>query len=89
MLFIYLLFQRISISHSLEGHTSNVTCLNLVDEYIWSGSFDTNILIWNPKTRLCVGEVSGEHKGKITAIAQSGDTVWTSSEDNMLCIWKL
>lgn len=38
----------IAIKHSLEGHTGTISCIRKVDDFIWTGSFDKNILIWDP-----------------------------------------
>lgn len=46
-------------SQSLEGHTDHVTCVEVGDEWIYSGSCDTTICCWEPSTGTLLNTMTG------------------------------
>lgn len=84
----------LSLTKTLEGHTGRVGSLCVVDDTVWSGSFDRSIIIWDARTKECLMELKGDgkkvllHNDTVHSIFLVGDTVWSASRDNKICIWR-
>lgn len=71
----------------LEGHTSKVVCIIEANSRIWSASFDTTILVWNPSTYQCIQELKGIHLDTITCLVEAGFDVWSADRLGVLSVW--
>ncbi|MGR3502587.1 c-type cytochrome [Pseudaestuariivita sp.] len=70
----------------LDGHTAAViTVLPLPDGRLVSGGDDFTVRLWEGGA----SKVLGTHKGKVTALAVSGDDVLSASWDGTLMRWPL
>ena len=45
----------------LEGHVRAINCMALVDKFLWSGSNDRTIRVWDVTNGTCVGVLSGSN----------------------------
>ncbi|WP_425074696.1 c-type cytochrome [Sagittula sp. S175] len=68
----------------LEGHDAAVNAVALGDGFIVSGGDDFTVRLWSDAPR-----VLGQHKGKVMALAVSGDLVASASWDGTLGLWPL
>ena len=63
-----------------------------LSDQVWFGSRD-EIVIVNPKTYACVGELRGYHTGSVFSIlplnVQDHVEVWTGSFDKSVCVWSV
>ena len=76
----------------LEGHTGRVfTLLQDTPSSLWSGGWDTRIIVWNTKTYEVAAEFPDVHTDSITAMALSqtgeGNQVWVASSDGYISVW--
>ena len=71
--------------HTLIGHEKEVTCLEVSDNIIFSGSDDRTIRIWDQNGSL-QKTLSG-HKETVTCLQVIGKTIISGSDDKTICIW--
>ena len=71
---------------TLSGHKGDVLCLTYCKDYLWSGSTDCTIRIWNPLTQECKS-VLPHHNGWVHVLRVMGSRVWSASHDGSICIW--
>jgi len=78
-----------SLSHSatLKIHTGKILCLGMADGLVWSGSFDTNIIIWDVETFQPVQELSGGHDDAVKTLTVTSAGAWSGSMDGKLVRW--
>ncbi len=77
--------KRLSV---LKGHTETVTCADVVDELIVTGSHDNTVRGWNIRT----GEevfVLANHAKEVTAVyvADDGKIISGTADDSMIYVW--
>eukprot|EP01121_Diplochlamys_sp_Union-15-3_P009498 TRINITY_DN2592_c0_g1_i1.p1 TRINITY_DN2592_c0_g1~~TRINITY_DN2592_c0_g1_i1.p1 ORF type:complete len:335 (+),score=38.33 TRINITY_DN2592_c0_g1_i1:58-1062(+) len=78
----------------LSAHTAKVACLKSTASdnkiFIWSGSFDTDVLIWDSSSYTCVQALSGYHMDTVRCIFEvhSSKLIGTASKDLVLYFWK-
>ena len=77
---------------SLEGHTSRITCIEMIKDrlHIASGSRDTTIRIWNAKTGKCINILKG-HSRSISCLAAMSDNIRliSSALEENIKIWNI
>lgn len=72
---------------TLTAHSSKIFCLCLdYRGFLWSGSFDTTIIVWDPITFRPVEELA-QHKDSIRSLDVKDEFVWSVSIDNTLRCW--
>ena len=70
----------------LVGHTGMVLSLIASDNYVLSGSFDKNVLVWDSKTLKCLRILTG-HEGSVRALAANAKYVFSGSTDTSIRVW--
>ncbi|KAK0717668.1 sulfur controller-2 protein [Lasiosphaeria miniovina] len=78
-------FGRCSVM-TLKGHTNGVTCLQLDDNILASGSYDATIKIWNTETGEEIRTLRGHEKG-IRTLQFDDSKLISGSLDNTIKIW--
>ncbi|KAH6624100.1 quinon protein alcohol dehydrogenase-like superfamily [Chaetomium sp. MPI-SDFR-AT-0129] len=78
-------YGRCSIK-TLKGHTNGVTCLQLDDNIIATGSYDATIKIWNIETGEEIRTLHGHTRG-IRALQFDDSKLISGSLDNTIKIW--
>ena len=73
------------------GHRGPVTCLTVTDDHqqLLTGSTDSTVRLWALDTGVCEHEFSGQHMGRITALALAPGVVLSCSEDATAVLWNL
>ncbi|KAK0711934.1 WD40-repeat-containing domain protein [Lasiosphaeris hirsuta] len=71
---------------TLKGHTNGVTCLQLDDNILASGSYDATIKIWNIETGEEIRTLRGHTRG-IRALQFDDSKLISGSLDNTIKIW--
>ncbi|KAM7183934.1 hypothetical protein V8F33_013284 [Rhypophila sp. PSN 637] len=71
---------------TLKGHTNGVTCLQMDDNIVASGSYDATIKIWNVETGEEVRTLRG-HQAGIRALQFDDSKLISGSLDNTVKIW--
>jgi len=76
--------------HTLQGHTSCVSCLSLIKPNILaSGSKDNTIKIWNLDDQSCIHTLQG-HTDSVWCLSLIKQNILASgSDDNTIKIWNL
>ncbi|KAK4464027.1 hypothetical protein QBC42DRAFT_172248 [Cladorrhinum samala] len=78
-------FGRCSV-RILKGHTNGVTCLQLDDNILATGSYDATIKIWNIETGEEIRTLRGHTRG-IRALQFDDSKLISGSLDNTIKIW--
>ncbi|KAK4187511.1 hypothetical protein QBC35DRAFT_231475 [Podospora australis] len=78
-------FGRCSV-RVLKGHTNGVTCLQLDDNVLATGSYDATIKIWNIETGEEIRTLRGHTRG-IRALQFDDSKLISGSLDNTIKIW--
>ncbi|KAL2141609.1 hypothetical protein VTI28DRAFT_2155 [Corynascus sepedonium] len=71
---------------TLKGHTNGVTCLQLDDNILATGSYDATIKIWNIETGQEIRTLRGHTRG-IRALQFDDSKLISGSLDNTIKIW--
>lgn len=72
---------------TLTAHSSKIFCMCLdYRGFLWSGSFDTTIIVWDTNTLKPVEELA-QHQDSIRSLGVKGEFVWSVSIDNTLRCW--
>ncbi|KAK4123025.1 WD40 repeat-like protein [Parathielavia appendiculata] len=71
---------------TLKGHTNGVTCLQLDDNILATGSYDATIKIWNIETGEEICTLRGHTRG-IRALQFDDSKLISGSLDNTIKIW--
>ncbi|KAK4238984.1 hypothetical protein C8A03DRAFT_14600 [Achaetomium macrosporum] len=71
---------------TLKGHTNGVTCLQLDDNILATGSYDATIKIWNIETGEEIRTLHGHTRG-IRALQFDESKLISGSLDNTIKIW--
>jgi WD40 repeat protein len=72
--------------NNLYGHTQPVTCIFLDEKYIYSGSEDKSIKVWNKHIGDLVRDLHF-HADTIRSIVADEGHLYAASEDKMITIW--
>ena len=75
-------------SFVLEGHSSSVCSIQLVEDLLVSGSEDKSIRLWDLESRSCVKVVWG-HKHSVTALASFKNLLVSGSSDRTFRVWEV
>ncbi|KAK3368736.1 WD40-repeat-containing domain protein [Podospora didyma] len=78
-------YGRCSIK-TLKGHTNGVTCLQLDDNILATGSYDATIKIWNIETGQEIRTLKGHDEG-IRALQFDDSKLISASLDSTIKIW--
>ena len=70
----------------LEDHTRPVLSLAWSDSYLFSGSYDNTIRVWDLTTLRKVSVLQG-HVDAVRALAVSGNRLFSGSYDNSIRVW--
>lgn len=78
----------------LEGHTNSVYCTCISSPtatsphvYVFSGSRDNNVCIWDSETGRCLASLHG-HQGSVLSMSYRDGFLLTGSSDNTACLWE-
>ena len=71
---------------TLQGHTSGVTCLTVVGNKLYSGSYDNTIGVWETDTHQHVTTLQG-HTGTVYCLAVVGNKLCSGSFDRTIRVW--
>jgi WD40 repeat protein len=71
----------------LSGHSSNIVCLAVFEEFLCSGSCDSSIKVWNQSGN-CLYILIG-HKDFIACMAVANSLLFSGSNDKTIRIWNL
>ena len=70
----------------LVGHTGMVLSLTVTKNFVLSGSFDKNVLVWDSKTLKCKHILSG-HEGSVRVVAANAKYIFSGSADATIRVW--
>lgn len=73
--------------HNFEGHSRNVNCVVLTDEFLLSGSDDKTIRLWNLENGICQHRFIG-HSGSIESLALTLDGRFIFSAGGGVRLWE-
>ncbi len=71
---------------TLEGHTNVVSCLDILNNKIISGSYDHTVKIWNIENGTCEITLKG-HTNAISCLALVNNEIISGSFDGTIKIW--
>lgn len=78
----------------LQGHTNSVYCTCVSSPttsspniYVFSGSRDNNVRIWDIETGRCLASLAG-HQGSVLSVSYREGVLLTGSSDNTACVWE-
>ena len=74
---------------TLGIHLKDVFCLLGLGTYVWSGSADNSIIVWDSDTKQPIQELKGYHSAPIKYLCASGANVWSACFDKTVAIWNL
>ncbi|KAG8185511.1 hypothetical protein JTE90_019766 [Oedothorax gibbosus] len=69
-----------------EAHLQSIKCIASNNKFLTSGSTDERIQLFNMKTRKELGALL-QHNGTVTSLQFFENFLFSSSEDNTICIW--
>eukprot|EP01102_Stenamoeba_stenopodia_P021465 TRINITY_DN864_c0_g1_i2.p1 TRINITY_DN864_c0_g1~~TRINITY_DN864_c0_g1_i2.p1 ORF type:complete len:610 (+),score=140.59 TRINITY_DN864_c0_g1_i2:935-2764(+) len=69
-----------------DAHAKKVTSLLTVREYVWSGSDEGVIRIWNIENFSCLHEIEA-HQSAVLNLSLFGTHVWSASQDSTIKVW--
>ena len=72
----------------LIGHTGHVLSLASNDKYLFSGSFDRKIMVWDSVSLECL-KILENHDGAVTSLCISEQYLFSASTDSKINIWSL
>ncbi|MGH0155306.1 UNVERIFIED_CONTAM: hypothetical protein FKN15_074846 [Acipenser sinensis] len=77
--------------HTLTGHQSLTSGMELKDNILVSGNADSTVKIWDIKTGQCLQTLQGPHKHQsaVTCLQFNKNFVITSSDDGTVKLWDL
>ncbi|NXP56131.1 FBXW7 protein, partial [Heliornis fulica] len=77
--------------HTLMGHQSLTSGMELRDNILVSGNADSTVKIWDIKTGQCLQTLPGpsKHQSAVTCLQFSSKFVVTSSDDGTVKLWDL
>ena|SRR3990167_541533 len=77
-----------TLVNKLTAHCGKILTLCAdSDGFIWSGSFDEKIIIWDSTTYQPITELGDPHKGAIRFINVGVDSMWSVGCDDTLVKW--
>ena len=81
------------MSFWLEGHTKSVNCALIAPNrnYLFTGSRDKTIRVWNLYEKGKVHDVLKKHNNAVTCLAmmKRGTYLLSGSSDKSICIWAI
>eukprot|EP00112_Aurelia_sp_Birch-Aquarium-sp1_P007660 Seg1837.2 transcript_id=Seg1837.2/GoldUCD/mRNA.D3Y31 product="Myosin heavy chain kinase B" protein_id=Seg1837.2/GoldUCD/D3Y31 len=72
----------------LVGHEGSVLALATNDKFVFSGSYDKTIMVWNSESLEC-HKILKEHDGAVRSLCISEKYLYSGSTDSTVCIWSL
>lgn len=76
-----------SMKH-LIGHGGNILSLASTQKYLFSGSFDKKIMVWNIRSFECT-KVLEDHEGAVRSLCVSEEYLFSGSTDSKINVWSL
>lgn len=74
---------------TLTGHSSYVYSLALSGKYIYSGSSDKEIRIWNDEDPINHNKVMAMGNGAVKSIVISGNRLFSAHQDSKIRVWRI
>jgi WD40 repeat protein len=83
--------------HTLKGHRGAVLCLQCVESFVFSGSWDSTIRKWDLMTGECLAVMKGHVSAVLCMHAPASDTegeshsdiLCSGSSDGSMCVWSI
>eukprot|EP01135_Chromosphaera_perkinsii_P001143 Nk52_evm93s158 gene=Nk52_evmTU93s158 len=72
----------------LKGHSKSVSCLDISRNYVFSGSADKTVRVWDMNTLQTVHILKG-HKDEVTCLQAVDNVLFTGSLDKTVCAYNL
>jgi len=72
---------------TLTVHTGKVLCLLPIGNTMWSGSFDTSILVWDTQTLRPIQELVGEQNDAVKVLVPINNSIWSGASDGFVVQW--
>ncbi len=76
----------LSLKAEFIGHTGEIRGLKAHGNTVVSGSYDTQVRVWNSLTGECLKTLRG-HRGRVHSVEYDGVRIATSSEDRDIRVW--
>lgn len=75
--------------HALKGHTDSITCFEIEQNYLFSGSDDKTIRVWELVNRYCLYSLTGHETSvqHLLMIKETGLLV-SCAYDNKIKVWQ-
>ncbi|XP_064090092.1 WD repeat-containing protein 86-like isoform X2 [Macrobrachium nipponense] len=70
----------------LKGHTQYVTCVNMYDAYVITGSADNTIRKWDATSCDCLAVYEG-HEARVIRVLCNGDFIFSAANDTTAKAW--
>jgi F-box and WD-40 domain protein 1/11 len=77
-------FQKLSF----EAHQQNIYCVDFTNDFIYTGSRDMTIKVWDMKTMMVTKTLVG-HVGAVLSLRQTEKYVVSGSADHSIIVWDL
>ena len=73
---------------TLQGHTNDVSCLTVVGNKLYSGSYDETIRVWDTDTHQHITTLQG-HTDEVVCLTKVGGKLYSGSWDKTIRVWTL
>ena len=80
--------ENLEFCEVMKGHTSDVTCLVVVNDYLASGSQDNTVKLWNLETKQLVATLGG-HTDFVLSLTEINGYLVSSSQDTTIKLWSI
>ncbi|KAG7092986.1 hypothetical protein E1B28_009285 [Marasmius oreades] len=74
-------------ANGYAAHSDLVRSVAFGGDFVFSGSYDLSIKVWDRKTGALVADLTGGHTGRIFSIGFDGTKIVSCGEDQKICIW--
>ena len=69
-------------------NTNDVQCILVLNNKLYSGSFDNTIRVWNTETNECETVLKG-HTNWVQCLLVHNNKLYSGSQDKTIRVWKL
>ena len=76
----------LALGPTLEGHQSSVTCLEVVEDVLWSGSADGELRRWDINSGACLSS-SASGMPRLFTILRAGSRVWCGGMSSEIFVY--